>query len=199
MTKTTYMFQKTTKLIQICKYILLFTVISLGGWIFETIYCYFEAGRYCDRGFINLPFCPIYGSTILAVYFLLGTPAEGGLLLSRISNKPLRRTLFFLLAGAIPSAAELITGVFFLNIFGIRLWDYSSHKFNIDGHACLLFFFIWGVLITLFMRYLFPPLKRLVQKTPDNTAIISSVIIGIIIFSDFILCCLLITIPANGL
>lgn len=34
---------------------------------------------FSDRGFLSLPFCTIYGSSILAIYLIIGTPSKGRL------------------------------------------------------------------------------------------------------------------------
>ena len=56
---------------------LLFLSVSFFGWVFETIVCFVQSGRISDRGFLTLPFCPIYGFPVCVIYFLLGTPTDG--------------------------------------------------------------------------------------------------------------------------
>ena len=56
---------------------LLFFFISFAGWCGETLLFLIRFGQLRDRGFLTLPFCTIYGSSVLGVGLLLGTP-EGG-------------------------------------------------------------------------------------------------------------------------
>ena len=53
---------------------LMFMLISCIGWCMETVYVLLRFGHLSDRGFLSMPFCPIYGASILAVYFAVGTP-----------------------------------------------------------------------------------------------------------------------------
>jgi hypothetical protein len=53
-----------------------FFLFSLLGWIYETLLFYVLYGNYYDRGYLNLPICPIYGTTITIMFIL----AVGGLL-----------------------------------------------------------------------------------------------------------------------
>ncbi len=168
-------------------YFLLIAAISFIGWILETAYCYFEAGRYCDRGFLTLPLCPIYGFSLLGVYFFAGTPDCGGIFLKRVRSKKLRLPLYFAFSALLPTFLEFITGLFFYEILNIRLWNYSSHKFNIAGHICLSFSLIWGVLITLFMKFCFNPLKKIIFKIPPKTAKTAATALITLIAADLII------------
>lgn len=53
------------------EWILLFTIYSLLGWICESTYCSILAKKFVNRGFLNGPFCPIYGVGALLIVKLL--------------------------------------------------------------------------------------------------------------------------------
>ena len=55
---------------------LMFMLISCIGWCMETVYVLLRFGHLSDRGFLSMPFCPIYGTSILAIYLLLGPPGR---------------------------------------------------------------------------------------------------------------------------
>ena len=170
-----------------CSYfVILFFVISFLGWLVETAYCYAVAGQYCDRGFLTLPFCTIYGCSILAVYALLGTPRWGGLLLRKVTNRWARLALYFFMAALIPSVAELVTGFFFHHFFDLRLWDYSAKPLNIGGYICLPFAVIWGTLITVFMGFVFPRLARKIGQLPRRATYLLAGILSVAFLADFI-------------
>ena len=38
-----------------------FIIYSFFGWVWETCYVSIKSGKYVNRGFINGPFCTIYG------------------------------------------------------------------------------------------------------------------------------------------
>ena len=56
---------------------LLFFSVSFIGWLFETILCTVQSGRFCDRGFLTLPFCPIYGTPVCILFLVFGKPSNG--------------------------------------------------------------------------------------------------------------------------
>ena len=43
------------------KIVFWFMVYSVGGWVYETIICSIGQRRFVNRGFLNGPYCPIYG------------------------------------------------------------------------------------------------------------------------------------------
>lgn len=174
--------------VKVNRYILLFLLISFVGWVMETAFCSLLYKTYVDRGFLNLPFCTIYGSAILIIYFLFGTPQEGGILLAKCKNKFLRLILYFLLAIVVPTVAELITGAFFDRVLGVRLWDYSAYKYNFRGYICLEFSLLWGVLITAAMAFVFPFMKRAIWKIPSRMASVLAIVLAVAVFVDWIIC-----------
>ncbi|MBF0908191.1 MAG: putative ABC transporter permease, partial [Atopobium sp.] len=52
--------------------VIIFALISFGGWVYETIYCSVVEGEFTKRGFLFGPTCPIYGIGALAVWLVLG-------------------------------------------------------------------------------------------------------------------------------
>ncbi|MBO4989563.1 MAG: putative ABC transporter permease [Clostridia bacterium] len=179
-----------SKLNRISQSLLILFSVSFLGWVMETTYCWILWKCFCDRGFLTLPFCTIYGFSVLAIYFLIGTPLSGGLLLRRCKNKVLRCPLYFLLAAAIPTATELVTGVFFDKALGIRLWNYASYPLNFHGYICLKFALIWGALITLFMGLLFPLMQKGLQKIPPAVANTIAFCLLFAVCVDWIVCLL---------
>lgn len=168
------------------QYIVLFMLLSFGGWAVETFFCSLLAGKWCDRGFLTLPFCTIYGFTILGMYGLLGTPEKGGALLKNVTSRPMRFLLYFFLAAGLTTATELVTGWFFEEICGVSLWDYSGYRFHFKGYICLEFFFVWGVLFLVGMRFAFEPLKKAIASLPRGVIFWSSAVFCLVLFADWI-------------
>lgn len=151
------------------RYFVLFMGISFLGWAVETLFFLWYYGKYWDRGFMTLPFCTIYGFSFLLIYFLIGSPEaeEGGILPRRRSGQ--RNRLFYLLLSAlIPTALELVTGIFFDSVMGLRLWSYTEQRFHFQGYICLEYTLLWAVLVPVCMRYLFVPLKRVIFKMDES-------------------------------
>ncbi len=158
-------------------YAILFYLISFWGWCTETILFLVRWGKLADRGFLTLPFCAIYGTAVLAVHFLLGTPQKGRLapLFDRASALPRGKkraaqagvfALYFLLACLPPALLELAVGVGFRSALHVRLWDYGYQKFQLFGSVSLSFTFLWGGLITLGMATAWEPLCEYVRSLP---------------------------------
>ena len=77
-----------------------FVIYSILGWVYETILCSVKQKRFINRGFLNGPYCPIYGCGAVLDILLLG----------KITNP----VLLFL-------AAALLTGVIAFGIFSLVL------------------------------------------------------------------------------
>ena len=168
------------------QYIVLFMLLSFGGWAVETLFCSLLAGSWCDRGFITLPFCTIYGFTILGLYGLLGTPQDRGVLLGHVRVKPVRFLLYFLITASVTTLAELVTGWFFTKVCGVSLWDYSGYRYHYKGYICLEFFLVWGTLFLIGMRYVFEPLKRAVAALPRRVLFWGALLCCVVLCTDWI-------------
>ena len=143
-----------------------------------------------------MPFCPIYGASVLAVYFAVGTPQGGVLqpLFAKAKGLPLPARaaayaglylLYFFAAALIPTAAEFLTGLFFDKLFGIRLWDYTDRPFNILGYVCLPMSALWGLLITAAMALLWTPLEKLLARIPQRAAKAVAFTLAALLLIDF--------------
>lgn len=126
-----------------------------------------------DRGFLDIPLCPIYGFVIVLMYLILGTPDDKKWFLKRLKSKWLVIPCYFCMATLIPSMLELFAGWFFDVFFHLELWTYAHQPLNIGGYVCLSISLTWGVLLTLIMKYLFPLLYKAVGKIPKKTLMIT--------------------------
>lgn len=152
------------------KYYLLFMIFSFGGWLWEVIFCYVLDGKFFNRGFMRLPFCPIYGSCILMVFFLLGTPHEPGGILKKVHGPVFRYFWYGFFAFTVPTLVELGVGIFFDKVLGICEWSYASLPLNLNGYVCVPVSLAWAAALTLIMRFLFPPIQNVVFRIPDKAA-----------------------------
>ena len=184
----------------LCTYILMFTLLSLGGWLFEKVGRYLLYHSTADRGFLTLPLCPIYGTCVLLIGLLLGSPRAPSRFLGKLLHRPFsilpRLLLYFLAVTLLSTAVELAVGLIFLWL-GIPLWDYSERFGNLFGVICPSFSLLWGVLLTLFMGLSWDRLSSTMAKIPSRTqrwlAITSVGMIG----ADFLFNCLFLFIRGN--
>ena len=168
----------------VAKYFLLTMVLSFIGWVFEVIIIYLNAKRFYNSGFMTMPFCPIYGCSLMVAYFLLGTPNEGRGILKRVQNPILRYSAYLFFAFLIPTAAELIVGFFFDYFFDMWLWSYKGMPFNFRGYICIPVSIAWMLLIFLFMKFIFPRLKRAIFKIPKFVSMVLAMLLFIAVFAD---------------
>ena len=84
-------------------YFLYFILYSVIGWIYETALCSVKEKRFVNRGFLNGPYCPIYGTGAVLFILLLGR-----------EQSPL---LIFVFGAIIASAVEYATSFFMEKIF----------------------------------------------------------------------------------
>lgn len=122
---------------------LLFLVYSILGWIWESVFCsLWKTGRFINRGFLNGPYCPIYGYGALMDLILLG----------RVDN-PL---LLFFLGGFLCCLLEYATSVAMERLFHARWWDYSHMRFQVHGRVCLLGFLAFGFFSVALVHFISP-------------------------------------------
>lgn len=151
-----------------------FIIYAVFGWCLEVIYQAVEQGKFVNRGFLNGPYCPIYGFGVIIVIGLL-TPVKDNLIILYISSVVLT------------SALEFITGFILEKIFHQKWWDYSDEHFNIKGYICLKFSLLWGVACLVVVRLIHPLIERFVNWIPHTAGLCIIIIIFAGFFSDIII------------
>lgn len=147
-------------------------IYSVIGWVYESTICSIGQRKLINRGFLNGPYCPIYGTGAVLVLLVLG----------RIQNPVL---LFF--AGAVLTCSlEYLTSWLMEKLFHARWWDYSKRKFNIGGRVCLIGAVVFGAFSVVLILVLHPWVKSLTDRLTDTalTWICAILLVGIV--SDFI-------------
>ena len=147
-------------------------IYSIIGWVYESTICSIGHRKLINRGFLNGPYCPIYGTGAVLVLLVLG----------RIQNPVL---LFF--AGALVTCSlEYLTSWLMEKLFHARWWDYSKRKFNIGGRVCLIGAVVFGAFSVVLILVLHPWVKSLTDRLTDTalTWICAILLVGIV--SDLI-------------
>lgn len=137
----------------LCRVIFYFMIYSVVGWIYETTLCSITDRRFVNRGFLNGPYCPIYGSGALLDVLVLG----------RIENP----FLLFILGVLVTCSLEYLTSYVMEKLFKARWWDYSDKKFNIGGRVCLLGAVVFGLFSVVLIKLLHPAVRSLADMLPD--------------------------------
>jgi uncharacterized membrane protein len=136
------------------QWVLLFFFYCFCGWVWESCYVSIRQRRWVNRGFLYGPLLPIYGFGAILVLFVT-LPVEDNLY------------LVWLLGMIAATVLEYVTGAVMERLFKVRYWDYSNRKFNLNGHICLICSIAWGFFSILLVRYIHPPIGRLLTRVPD--------------------------------
>ncbi len=137
------------------KIVLLFIIGSFLGDIVETIFCRITAGVWMSRSsLIWGPFSVVWGFAI----------ALATALLHRHMDKS--DGFIFLIGTFLGGAYEYLCSVATEIVFGKVFWDYSAIPFNLGGRINLLYCFFWGIAAVLWLKKLYPPISRLIEKIP---------------------------------
>lgn len=135
------------------QWVLLFFFYCLCGWVWESCYVSIRQRRWVNRGFLQGPLLPIYGSGAIIILFATLPVADS-------------LPLIWLLGMLAATALEYVTGDVMERIFKVRYWDYSGQKFNLNGHICLTSSIAWGFFSILLVRFVHPPIGRLLARVP---------------------------------
>ncbi|MBO4991843.1 MAG: hypothetical protein J6E42_06780 [Firmicutes bacterium] len=130
-----------------------FAIYAFLGWCAEVAYAAMCQGKFVNRGFLNGPYCPIYGCGVVLVIGLL-TPLKGN------------KLILFVGSVLLTSALEWITGFVLEKVFHDKWWDYSDVPFNLNGYICLKFSILWGFACMFILEIFHPTVEALVGWIP---------------------------------
>lgn len=148
-----------------------FYFYNVCGWIIESTYVSVLTKKVTNRGFLHGPMIPIYGcgaiTLIVSCSFFMKWPVA----------------VFFV--GLIAaSVLEYITGALMEAIFKVRYWDYSSKKFNINGHVCLLNSLYWGFFAIVLNYFVHKPIIMLSEMLSEFAMDIVVCVVSIFFMAD---------------
>lgn len=150
--------------------VIIFALISFGGWVYETIYCSVVEGEFTKRGFLFGPTCPIYGIGALAVWLVLG----------QISNP----FVVFFIGGFLATVIEYSTGLFLERRFKKKWWDYSMFKFNLHGRICPQASAVFGAFSVTSVFVLVPTMLNILMIFSKHTVSVVAFIVVTLYFLD---------------
>lgn len=161
-------------LVQVATWFLWLMLYSFLGWVYESTLCSITAKRPVNRGFLNGPICPIYGSGALVIILCLGKEADGSILSLFLSGAVLTCTL------------EYITSWLMEKLFHARWWDYSEYRFQINGRVCLLGAVAFGAMSVVILKWVHPWVSSWTSKLPDTAVLLISGILLALLVCDII-------------
>jgi uncharacterized membrane protein len=153
--------------------VIYFAVCAFIGWIIQALGDLIAKRKMTNSGFLYGPFVPVFGFTILAIYFF--------------NLYSMEYPLYFRLIGffVIPTTIEYFTGYLLETIFKVKLWDYSTHRFNLKGRISLAVSTLWFLLILLQVFVLQGIIFNGINQFSEITRIIVAVSLIIYFVTDF--------------
>lgn len=153
---------------------LMFCFWSFVGWCIEVIDMTYETGEYQNRGFLNMPICPIEGMGVIMV---------------TIFFRPISHTVIplFLACTVLCTAFELFVGWGMEKLFHARWWDYSHMKFNFMGYICLRNSLFFGGGCVIVIRYIQPMVIKAIDSIPINVGITICIVMAVLIAVDTVI------------
>ena len=159
---------------QVTTYIMVFTVSSFIGWLYETIITSIRWGTFAERGFLNSPICPIYGF--------------GALLLLCLLRRFHSSVVIFLASTVVTTVVELVAS-YLLEIFlHKQLWTYKHWPLHFQGRISFFSSVLFGAFGVLLMKLVYPLVKVWVSKLEKRSGFFLSLWIVTLLGCDFWLC-----------
>lgn len=151
----------------------IFLFWGLAGWVVEGIDMRIEAGEFQNRGFLHMPFCPIYGL---------------GMAFGAVSLRGVKESYWglFVFGVVFCSIVEYIVGGILEKLFHSKWWDYSHMPYNIKGRVCLRNAILFGFGAIFVFHFAQPAVERGIMRIPLNIKMLVTEIFGIAFVVDLI-------------
>lgn len=153
---------------------LYFFIYAVLGWCCEVVYCSIPAKKFINRGFLNGPYCPIYG---VGAVIIVGV-------LAPYINHPIS---VFCVGLVLTSFLEYVTSWGMEKLFHAKWWDYSSYPFNLNGRICLKNSVFFGILCLIVMYLIHPPIAHLLTRFSSLQIEIIASVLMVLMLVDLVL------------
>ncbi|MBP5262511.1 MAG: putative ABC transporter permease [Clostridiales bacterium] len=147
-----------------------FVIASFIGWVYEEICTLIVFGEFADRGFLQLPLCPIYGFGAW-LFFLC---------VYKIKNV----ALIVLVSAVMSGVYEYLCSYILEKVFNTSLWSYELWILSINGRISLLACLFFGLFTALFVKCVVPLVAKAVTAMPKWAVIVSSCLAVIVTAGD---------------
>ena len=151
--------------------IALFFIFSATGWVYEVVIHLVRDGEFVNRGFLQGPWLPIYGSGAVAILMLL----------FRYRSKPLLEATLTVGACAF---IEYMSSLILELTKGLKWWDYSGYFINLGGRICaegLTVFLLAGIAA---VYYLAPLIDNHLRKMNQHVLRVICIILLVVFSMD---------------
>ena len=142
----------------------MFTIGAILGFGIEYVWYFVKHGTVLSKpGLLYGPFKPIYGFGFLmmtAFYYLL-------------KNK--KMIIIYLIGTILGGMFEYLMAVIPEKLFKLTYWRYDSFNLNIDGKVYIPYCFIWGLMLVLFIKFIYPRIEEKIIKIPFVVVLILNI------------------------
>ena len=153
--------------------ILIFFVFSVIGWAWEVSLHLITDGVFVNRGIMQGPWLPIYGSGITFILILL----------ARWRSRPaVEIALIVILCGVL----EFTTSWYMEATRGQRWWDYTGYFLNQDGRICAEGLFVFAVGGAIAIYLLIPVLDAMISHLRKGWLVPLCIILVVVFGADTI-------------
>lgn len=155
-------------------YIMIFTVSSIIGWLYETILTSVRWGYFAERGFLQLPLCPIYGFGAIVLL----------LMFHHLKNS----AVIFVVSTLVTTVIELVASYLLEYFLHMQLWTYKHWPLHFQGRISLWSSILFGALAVILIKVIYPLVKHGMEGLNRRCRIFLSIWIVGTILLDTILC-----------
>ncbi|MBR7100537.1 MAG: putative ABC transporter permease [Clostridia bacterium] len=165
-------------------------LLAFIGWVAE------NAAKLVTTGFIDsrfhvLPFVPVYGIVVFAVYLVFGNPDDIAFFGRRafkqqtVKTKILSNVICLACSYAAVFFGELIVGNAMEALTGVQLWNYTALPLTVTQYAGLIPTLGYGTGAYLLVKFALWPSIRLLQNKVNYKIIrIITVIVSLFLIAD---------------
>ncbi|MBR1802290.1 hypothetical protein IJ768_03660 [Candidatus Saccharibacteria bacterium] len=161
---------------ELTTWILYFFIYSIIGWVFESTYCSLKAKppHFINRGFLFGPLCPIYGSGLVAVAFLM----QPFTYIDPVAK--------FLIIAGVCTVIEYVASFVMEKLYHVRWWSYrnSWYNFTINGRVSFWTSIGFGLGGLIVLNYIHPSIVDFVGSFSFGAKMALSVSLIILFMLD---------------
>lgn len=161
----------------IYSYMLLFTICSFAGWVFESAFAVVKTGKWERRGFLYGPVCPIYGVGVVSI--VLAAKAIG-----RIAGMEYDWQQVFFVSFFGSMVLEYATSWAMEKLFHAYWWDYSNMPLNINGRTCVPAACLFGAGGIFALYAVYPAWQDVVAAVPGIALEVAALVVIVLITVD---------------
>lgn len=155
-------------------YLWTFVVFSFIGWCIDEIYYIITEKKIANRGFLMLPFSPMYGFGAVLI----------DLVFSGVGQMPI---LILIGATLMLGTLKFLCGLVMDKVFKLKLWDYSKLPYSIKGYVNIPTAILWGFVSLVLVLLVFPISKVFYALIPELAALIIPLCIILVMIIDAIM------------